>query len=309
MFYAGATNKKALGCIYRSPDGVVWELVHQETIKDNKERGAYGFFGFARNQTTLVAVGGGDNISKGGNVRMLSSKDGTTWDGPIWRFENGGALTCVAFGKDRFVTHGGEGPWAYFSTSTDGKEWDDPDKHRIQKWQGWEKMVRKVAFGNDLFLGIGATRRVVTSPDGRTWKDYPDPERKRPAFISLAFGNGVFVAGGMHGLRATSKDGARWENEVTGEIGEHLNEIVWTGKEFVALGIEATYKSPDGVTWTKAASNVRPARACYGAGVYLCTNLRGTECYRSEDAIHWKALPRLADGFFSGAFTYFLPTP
>jgi hypothetical protein len=305
MFYAGATDKKSFGCIYRSADGESWELVHKETAKDNKERGAYGFFGFARGQDTIVAVGGGDNISKGGNARMLASKDGATWDGPIWRFENNGAMTCVAFGKDRFVSHGGEGPWAYFSTSTDGKEWSDPSKNRIEKWQGWEKMVRKIVHGNDVFIGIGATRRVVTSTDGLAWKDHPDPNRSRPPFISLAFGNGVFVAGGMHGLRATSKDGEKWENTVTGEIGEHINEIIWNGKEFVALGIEVTYQSPDGVTWTKSVSNVRPARGCFGSGIYLCTNLRGTECYRSEDAIHWKAIPRVAECFFSGGFAFF----
>src|SRR5262249_37665119 len=153
----------------------------------NKERGAYGFFGFTRGNGTIVAVGGGDNISKGGIVRMLASKDGTSWEGPTFRFDNNGAMLCVAHGKDRFVSHGGEGPWSYFSSSKDGKEWSDPSKGRIEKWQGWEKMIRKVAFGNDLFLGIGATRRVLTSPDGQTWKDHPDPERTRPPFISLAF--------------------------------------------------------------------------------------------------------------------------
>jgi hypothetical protein len=305
MFLAGATDKKTFGRIYTSDDGIKWNVVHQEKAKDNKERGAYGFFGFTRANGTYVAAGGGDNISKGGNARMLASKDGKTWDGPIWRFDNGGAMLCVAHGKDRFVSFGGEGPFSFFSTSKDGKDWSDPSKSRLEKWQGWEKMIRKIAFGNDRFLGIGATRRIVTSADGLTWKDTPDPDRKRDPFISLAFGNGVFVAGGMHGLRATTKDGERWENMVKGEIGEHINQIIWTGKEFVGLGIEVTYKSPDGVTWTKAVSDVRPARGCYGNGIFICTNLRGTDVYRSEDAIHWKAIPRLDDCFFSGAFAYF----
>jgi hypothetical protein len=307
MFFAGATDKKTFGRIYASEDGTTWKLVHQETAKDNKERGAYGFFGFAQGKGVLVAVGGGDNVSKGGIARMLASKDGTSWDGQIWRptTDPNGAMTCVAFGAERFVCHGGEGPWAYFSTSTDGKEWSDPSKNRLDKWQGWEKMVRKVAYGNDVFLGIGMNRRVVTSSDGLTWKDHADPERKRPPFISLAFGNGVFVVGGMHGLRATSKDGERWDNVVQGEVGEHINQIVWTGREFVALGIEVTYKSLDGITWTKAASDARPSRGCYGAGIFLCTNLRGTDLYRSEDAIHWKASPRFEDCFISGALAYF----
>jgi hypothetical protein len=305
MFYAGATDKKTLGCIYRSANGEAWELVHKEKAGNNRERGAYGFFGFARNKDTLVVVGGGDNISKGGNARMLSSRDGKTWDGPVWRFDNNGAMLCVVHSRDRFVSFGGEGPFAYFSTSVDGTTWSDPSINRMERWPGWEKMIRKIAFGNEVFAGIGASRRMLTSPDGLAWKDHPDPMRKRPPFIALAFGNGVFVAGGMHGLRATSKDGERWDNLVTGEVGEHINEILWTGREFVALGVEATYKSPDGVKWTKAVSDVRPARGCYGAGVFLCTNLRGTEVYRSTDAIHWKAIARVAGCFFSGAFAYF----
>src|SRR5258706_8350746 len=123
MFHAGTTDKKTFGAIHSSEDGVRWTLVHQETAKDKKERGAYGFFGFARGNGLIVAVGGGDNISRGGLVRMLASSDGTSWAGPAWRFENAGALACVAFGNDRFVSHGGEGPVAYFSNSADGQEW------------------------------------------------------------------------------------------------------------------------------------------------------------------------------------------
>jgi hypothetical protein len=305
MFYAGTTDRKGFGGIHRSEDGMQWSQVHQETAKDKKERMAYGFFAFAQGKGVLVAVGGGDNISKGGNVRMLASQDGAAWEGPIWRFDNGGAMLCAAFGKDRFVCQGGEGPFAFFSTSLDGREWTEPGKNRIEKWQGWTRMIQKLAFGNDRFVGIGATRRVVTSSDGLTWKDHPDERQTRPPFISLAFGNGVFVAGGMHGLRARSTDGETWENVVLGEVGEHLNEIVWTGREFVALGIEVTYKSPDGIEWTKFPSDVRASRGCTGAGLFICTNLRGTECYRSSDAVRWEAVPKDPDRLFTGGFACF----
>lgn len=305
MFYAGTTNRKGLGSIHASVDGARWNLVHQEIARDKKDRMAYGFFGFALGKGTLVAVGGGDNISKGGNLRVLASADGVVWDGPIWRFENGGALLCVAFGKDRFVCHGGEGPFAFFSTSADGKEWVDPSKNRIEKWQGWTKMVQKVAFGNDRFVGIGATRRVVTSPDGSTWKDHPDEAQTRPPFISLAFGNGVFVAGGMHGLRAVSEDGETWHDVVHGEVGEHLNEIVFTGREFVALGVEVVYRSPDGIRWEKSPTEVRAARGCYGGGIFLASNMRGTQAYRSEDGVRWESIPPIPECFFTGGLAHF----
>ena len=65
------------------------------------------------------------------------------------------------------------------------------------------------------------------------------PDKEREPFVSLAFANGLFVAGGMHGVRMTSKDGLRWENRATGEIGEHINEIVWT--ERGPLLVRGTY--------------------------------------------------------------------
>ena len=163
-------------------------------------------------------------------------------------------------------------------------------------------MVKKLAFGNGRFVGIGAYRRLVTSSDGKAWKDNPDKDR--PPFISLAFGNGRFVAGGMHGLRMMSKDGLRWENKAEGEIGEHINEIVWTGKEFVAIGVEVTFRSADGDRWTKQATKVRPARAGYGNGTFLCANLRGTEAYHSSDAVKWERIPPIKDHLFFGGLAY-----
>ena len=89
-----------------------------------------------------------------------------------------------------------------------------------------------------------------------------------------------------------------------GEIGEHLNEIVWTGKEFVAIGIEVTFKSPDGIRWSKHPSNVRPARAGYGNGIFLCANLRGTEAHHSRDAVKWERIPPIKDHLFFGGLAY-----
>jgi hypothetical protein len=50
---------------------------------------------------------------------------------------------------------------------------------------------------------------------------------------------------------------------------------------------------------------VRAARGCYGAGVFLCANLRGTETYHSEDAVLWEPVPRDPDHLFTGAIAYF----
>lgn len=298
MFLAGCSTRKGCGSILGSADGERWEVLHKDEGKDR----AYTFYAFAQANGVIVAVGGGDSPYKTGPLRVLASKDGKSWEGPCFRFESSGPFLCVAHGKDRFVAQGGSGYIGCFSYSSDGKDWADPDKKRLPGYGGEHSMIKKLAFGNERFIGIGSYRRLMTSADGMTWKDNPDKER--PPFISLAFGNGLFVAGGMHGLRMSSKDGLRWENKAEGEIGEHINEIVWTGKEFVGIGVEVTFKSPDGVSWTKHATQVRPARAGYGNGLFLCSNLRGTEAHRSKDAVQWERIAPIQDTLFFGGFTY-----
>lgn len=297
MFLAGCSNRKRNGSIFRSEDGRSWDVVHV----DAKEQ-SFTFYAFLKARGLIVAVGGGDSPEKNGPVRILTSTDGKKWEGPCFSFVSSGPLVCVADGKERIVTHGGSGYVSCFSYSTDGKEWANPDKNRLPGYGGEHSMIKKLAFGNDRFVGIGAYRRLVTSADGVTWKDNPDKDRA--PFISLAFGRGMFVAGGMHGLRMTSKDGLVWENKVEGEIGEHINEILWTGEEFVAIGIEVTFKSSDGLRWTGHPTQVRPARAAHGKGLFLCSNLRGTEAHWSRDALTWEKIPPIPDHLFFGGLGY-----
>ena len=56
------------------------------------------------------------------------------------------------------------------------------------------------------------------------------------SLIDVAYGNGVFAGGGMHGLRMRSTDGLNWTDRATGEEGEHINSILWDGRQFVGIG-------------------------------------------------------------------------
>jgi len=296
MFLAGCSEPKGRGAIFGSADGVRWDLIYQEETKDR----AYTFYAFHEAGGMTVAAGGGSGMDKNGPARLLVSRDGKAWDGPCFKFESSGPFLCVAGGNGRTVAHGGSGYVSCFTHSADGVTWADADKNRLPGYGGEQSMVKKLAFGHGGFVGLGAYRRLVTSADGVSWKDNPDKDR--PPFLSLAFGGGRFVAAGMHGLRMSSADGLRWEARADGEIGEHLNEVVWTGEEFAAIGVEVTYKSPDGMAWSKHTTNARASRASYADGVFLCANLRGTEAYRSRDAVAWERIPPIKDHLFFGGF-------
>ena len=63
------------------------------------------------------------------------------------------------------------------------------------------------------------------------------------ASIWLRANADVFVGVGLHGLRRMSTDGVKWSDPIHGVEGEHLNSIMFAGRQFVAVGAGATYFS------------------------------------------------------------------
>jgi hypothetical protein len=85
----------------------------------------------------------------------------------------------------------------------------------------------------------------------------------------------------------TSPDGVAWGPRIPGEEGEHLNSILWTGDRFVAVGLGATYLSPDGVQWERRPNRNAPLTAAYGAGTFVGAAWKG-RLLRSADGIDWE---------------------
>ncbi len=142
-------------------------------------------------------------------------------------------------------------------------------------------MVRRVTFGNKLFVAVGDRGRRAASPDGRTWKDAPEV-RAIDTLVDVAFGNGIFVGVGLHGLRMVTSDGLKWTDRQTGDEGEHLNSIVWAKDRFVAVGVGATFTSSDGLKWERSANADAPISMVYGAGVFVGPRWKG-RLVRSTD--------------------------
>jgi hypothetical protein len=191
----------------------------------------------------------------------------------------------MAFGNDVFLGIGGD-PGAVGSSapfivqSADGLKWSDytpiPGKH----------ILRRVAWGNGMFVGVGDRGRRARSKDGKDWTDAP-ATKAIDTLVDVAFGAGRFVGVGLHGLRSVTEDGLAWPHRYPGEEGEHINSVIWTGDRFVAVGQGATYFSPDGLDWTRRENKDAPLIAAFGAGVFVGTNWKG-RILLSTDAIEWK---------------------
>ncbi len=262
-----------------SDDGASWR--NAQTGKEGETYRAV-VFGNAR----FVAIGsyGGDNI-------FASTSDGVAWETGKKEAKYVKYMRGLGFDGQRFIGIGGDpgsvgSSKPFFVTSTDGKSWSDfvdvPGKN----------MIRRLAFGKGVIVGVGDRGRRATSSDGgTTWQDAAEA-KPIDTLADIAFGAGKFVGVGLHGLRMSSDDGLSWSAPERGAEGEHLNTIIWTGERFAAVGFGATYFSGDGVKWTRQPNQNAPLTAAFGQGIYIGTQWKG-RLLRSSDGVEWKEVHKL----------------
>lgn len=111
------------------------------------------------------------------------------------------------------------------------------------------------AYGAGLYVMVGASGKIVTSPDGVTWTDR-SISGVTNALYHIEYGNGMFVIAGDGGAMYKSTDGINW-TAVTGFTG-YPNSLVYGDGVFARLGVcetnssmNAVCISSDGVTWTQ----------------------------------------------------------
>lgn len=256
-----------------SENGADWK-----NLQTGKEGEVYRAVAFGNGVHVAVGNFGGANI-------FAATRDGAKWDTLVKDGQYKNFLRGMAFGNDAFLGIGGD-PGAVGSSapfvvqSADGLKWSDytpiPGKH----------ILRRAAWGNGMFVGVGDRGRRARSKDGKDWTDAP-ATKAIDTLVDVAFGAGKFVGVGLHGLRSVTEDGAAWPHRFPGEEGEHINSVLWTGDRFVAVGQGATYFSPDGLDWKRQENRDAPLIAAFGAGVFVGTNWKG-RILMSKDAVEWK---------------------
>jgi hypothetical protein len=177
--------------------------------------------------------------------------------------------------------------------SADGKTWL-PRQSILSDWKvlRHDAHLRRFAQGNDRLILLGDYgARLVQKTGAAQFEAVPKAQAK-DTLIDLAFGNGVFVGGGLHALRLRSHDGLDWTDRTVGEEGEHINSMIFDGKQFVGIGQGATYFSPDGRQWTRIPNSNAPTVAAFGGGVYVGALWPG-QLLRSTDAVRWEKIQEL----------------
>ena len=214
-----------------SSEGDLWRKCGEWNCKDKVQLSKAKY---AKNNFVVVGI----------NEIILSSPDGTTWTK-----RNSGVgdyLSDVTFGKDKFVVVGNR----TVLTSSDLNSWTQ----RVNVFD-WERVtppsnfLSAVNFGNNIFVVVGWSGRILTSHDGIQWTERSSGTSNN--LKDVIFENGSFLVVGNSGTMLSSKDGISWVKRSSG-TSKTLNAAAYGNNTYVVVGELGTIiTSPDGTTWTE----------------------------------------------------------
>ena len=210
---------------------------------------------------------------------LLISSDGVTWKAQ--KLENDIKVRRVCYVNNLFIAMGRQ-----ILTSVNGFDWV------LRDIGSWTDELVAATYGNGRILAIGF-QTVGESTDGTVW-NWIDAEWTNVGTDewgvdfsgSISFGS-VFVAVGSGGI-ATSANGRSWQYQFV-ETGTSLNDVAYTGEQFVAVGDNgAILMSDDGRKWTNLRSQIREQlyRVVATDDVALAVGSDGV-IVTSEDGIRW----------------------
>jgi len=147
-----------------------------------------------------------------------------------------------------------------------------------------------VCHGNGLFVAVGISGRIVTSPTGETWGS--QNSGTNVLLEGVAYGDGQFVVVGEGGTVLTSADGTNWTKQISG-VTTHLYSVQFGSGLFVAAGASnLILTSQDGQLWSAQTSAIpfQTSFIAYGNGLFVMEGGTGTNVV-STDGTNWFQRP------------------
>lgn len=242
-------------------------------------------------QQTILAgpitdLASGDGLIVGVGQQGLTL---TSEDGQAWRVRPTGVrshLASVVYGNKTFVAVGDFGT---IIASTNGVSWHEPTKPLSRVTTGKEFDLVGLAYGSGKYVAVGNYGSLLTSEHGEDW--VLQPMDTFIPFVDVAFGSDRFVAVGMRGMVRLSTDGVKWRTVQLQQDSWACCTAVAAGKNgFVILGSGRVWTSQDAETWQLHAIDLDASTVRFVNGQYVGV---GSEyVYTSPDGVHWE--PHLA---------------
>jgi hypothetical protein len=170
-----------------------------------------------------------------------------------------------------------------------------------QRWDfvnGASINLRDVTYGQGLWVAVGDTVNIRTSPDAITWTTRISP-LTTGTLIDIAFANSVFVAvvSSAPNRAIWSSDGITWnlptiEPAITGGAGIAYGN----GKWVISAGTSSSISTDNGVTWTSYSftSIGTVTGLSFTNGLFVASTATGVAY--SADAISWISVAFGPDG-------------
>ena len=129
-----------------------------------------------------------------------------------------------------------------------------------------------IAWSGSLFVAVGASGTILTSPNGVTWTSQTSGTTNTLNAVIKA--GSQLVAVGASGTILTSPDGLSWTARASGTT-TTLNAATWTGSKVFAVGYAmTTLSSSDGITW----ATISPSPVYFGPDfIFTCIAWSGTK--------------------------------
>ena len=137
-----------------------------------------------------------------------------------------------------------------------------------------------VAYGSNLFVAVGASGAIYSSPDAITWTQrVPGSGPGTGNFRGISYANGRFVAVGLIANPVTySDDGITWSTPTTTPTGS-CQDVAYGNGIWVAVGSARTRISSDnGVTWSTGVTDAALTNALgvtFGNGLFCIVGASG----------------------------------
>ncbi|GAA4400298.1 hypothetical protein GCM10023089_00330 [Quisquiliibacterium transsilvanicum] len=246
--------------------------------------------GFGTTAINAACFAYGLFVIGGDSGKRAWSTDGITWTATS-TFDGGGtAITGIACGNEVWVAVGG----TKCQVSRNGKDWEATTTP-------FAGAINAVAFGNGLFVAVGAAGRIYTSADGAAWT--LRTSNNTDAYHAVAFGEGRFVAVGAAGKVSVSDTPTGAWAAPTSLGSMTFYACIFGNRTFVVGGSTGNLQtSPDGATWVSrsgftGASNTIQA-AAYGGVRFAAGGFAGSAGLLGYSS---SQTPASVTGYWSGS--------